>query len=288
VSDAIDKTAAGATRGLFGALGFILLMLGLEGMTIYKAEIGLGFGAVLAILGVLCFFAAALWGTLRKYITPEGERIIGNAAKNRWLWAGLVFIFLEVLIFSPFIEQHRIPFRSIAIEPSFGGVFDEFGSELGSPTGIARPAAIRPREPSAVVAFFDHGTAIWDRQRLAIYRLKSQSRWDVWPHTNEAIDPKWFDSDAVRKALHLPDGVSVPWGGFASEWAADPEAWKWLGDFQWSCILDGDKTFFQDFENGHLLGPLPVRKGSNDGQIVILFSNGAWESRRSLADAPCS
>ena len=33
MSEAIEKTAAGATRGFFAALGFILLMLGLEGMT---------------------------------------------------------------------------------------------------------------------------------------------------------------------------------------------------------------------------------------------------------------
>jgi hypothetical protein len=50
MSEAVEKTAAGATKSLFGALGFILLMLGLEGMT-GAAGIQFGLGFFLAILG---------------------------------------------------------------------------------------------------------------------------------------------------------------------------------------------------------------------------------------------
>ena len=49
MSDAIEKTAAGATRSLLGALGFILLLLGLEMMT-EKAGIQFGLGLFLSLL----------------------------------------------------------------------------------------------------------------------------------------------------------------------------------------------------------------------------------------------
>jgi hypothetical protein len=48
MSDAIEKTAAGATRGLFGILAFILLMVGIEGMTgAVQLPPGLGFWLIL-------------------------------------------------------------------------------------------------------------------------------------------------------------------------------------------------------------------------------------------------
>jgi hypothetical protein len=109
MSDAIEKTAAGATRTLFGALGFILLMVGIEGM-IPSQVIGLVSGAVLALIGIGFFFLAAVWNGVRPYITAEGERKFGAIARSRIVWAVLATVFFEAVLFLPFIEQRRWPF----------------------------------------------------------------------------------------------------------------------------------------------------------------------------------
>jgi hypothetical protein len=77
MSDAIEKTAAGATRGFFGSLGFILLMLGLKGMT-GAAGIQFGVGLFLALIGGLCFYAAFFWETAKKVLSAEAQQAIGR------------------------------------------------------------------------------------------------------------------------------------------------------------------------------------------------------------------
>jgi hypothetical protein len=68
MSEAIEKTAAGATRSFFGTLGFILLMVGVEGMT-GVAGIPVGAGLFLALLGALCVYAAFFWETAKSIIS---------------------------------------------------------------------------------------------------------------------------------------------------------------------------------------------------------------------------
>jgi hypothetical protein len=109
MSDAAEKTAGGATRGLFGALGFILLMLGLEMIT-DKASIQFGLGVFLCLLSVFCFYIAYIWESWKKYLTLEAQQAIGNFARNPGTWRSIGVVVFLMLIFSPFIEQHRWPF----------------------------------------------------------------------------------------------------------------------------------------------------------------------------------
>jgi len=118
MSDAIEKTAAGATRGFFGSLGFILLMLGLEGMT-GAAGIQFGVGLFLALIGGLCFYAAFFWETAKKVLSAEAQQAVGHLAQSRVTWFGMIFLGLETLILSRFIEERHWPF-SYPADPQVG------------------------------------------------------------------------------------------------------------------------------------------------------------------------
>jgi hypothetical protein len=109
MSDAVEKTAAGATRGFFGALGFILLMLGLEGMT-GAAEIRFGLGLFLTLLGALCCYAAFFWESAKRVLSLEAQATIGRFAQSRITWLAMIFLVIEALILSRFVEERRWPF----------------------------------------------------------------------------------------------------------------------------------------------------------------------------------
>lgn len=109
MSDVVEKTAAGATRGFFGALGFILLLLGLEGMT-GAAGIQFGVGLFLALIGFLCFYAAFFWENAKKVLSVEAQQVIARFAQSRITWFGMLFLVLQTLILSRFVEEHRWPF----------------------------------------------------------------------------------------------------------------------------------------------------------------------------------
>jgi hypothetical protein len=109
MSDPIEATAAGATRAFFGALAFIFLMLGLEGMT-GIAGIPFGLGLFLALLGAFCFYAFVFWENAKRVLSTEAQAAIGRFAQSQVTWFGMLFLVFQTLILAPFIEQHRWPF----------------------------------------------------------------------------------------------------------------------------------------------------------------------------------
>lgn len=107
--DAIEKTAAGATRGLLGSYSFILVMLGLE---MWTAQHGtqFGLGLFLLILGGLLAYAAFFWETAKRVLSVEAQTAIGKFAQGRATWAFVLFLVFQAFLFAPFVEQHRWPF----------------------------------------------------------------------------------------------------------------------------------------------------------------------------------
>ena len=109
MSDAVEKTAAGATRGFLGSLSFILLMLGLEMLT-DKSGIQLGLGFFLIIFGAICAYAAFFWESAKKILSMEAQVAIGRFSQSRMTWFGMLFLILQTIILSRFVEEHRWPF----------------------------------------------------------------------------------------------------------------------------------------------------------------------------------
>jgi hypothetical protein len=116
MSDAIDRTAAGATRGLLGSYSFILVMLGLEMWTSEHAT-QFGLGLFLLILGGLLAYAAFFWETAKKVLSIEAQTAIGHFAQSRATWAFVIFLVVQAFVAAPFIEQRRWPF-SYPAEPA--------------------------------------------------------------------------------------------------------------------------------------------------------------------------
>jgi hypothetical protein len=128
MSDPIETTAAGATRTFFGALGFILLMVGVEGMT-GQAPLTVFSAAVCVALGASCFYLAFFWERAKTHLSGEAQQAIGTFAQNRIVKFGMIFLVLLTLILSPFIEQRRWPF-SYAADPSVFTERDRLRNEM--------------------------------------------------------------------------------------------------------------------------------------------------------------
>jgi hypothetical protein len=121
VSDPIENTAGGATRVLFGSLAFILLMVGVEGMT-GVAPTTIPGAIILLIFGVMCAYAAVFWENAKKIFSIETQEKIANFASNRITKFGMLFLVLQALLLSPFIEQHRWPFSYHAGDAEFNEI----------------------------------------------------------------------------------------------------------------------------------------------------------------------
>jgi hypothetical protein len=89
--DSLQDTAPKATKALFGALGFILLMVGLEMLT-DKEGIRVGLGMLLCLLGALSFYAAVFWESAKRILSLEAQQALGNFAQNRNTWLGFSLV----------------------------------------------------------------------------------------------------------------------------------------------------------------------------------------------------
>jgi hypothetical protein len=79
--DAVEKTAGGATRSLFGSLGFILLTVGVEGMTT-QTSLQVGVWAVLIIAGAGCVDAAFFWESAKNILSDSAQKALGSFAQH--------------------------------------------------------------------------------------------------------------------------------------------------------------------------------------------------------------
>ena len=109
MSDDLQTTFSGATKGLFGAIGFILIMVGLE-MMVDKEGVRLGLAVFVLLLGAICFYVAVAWHKIKGILTEETQRSIGLFAQSRATKLTVFALALFSLILSPFVEQHRWPF----------------------------------------------------------------------------------------------------------------------------------------------------------------------------------
>jgi hypothetical protein len=124
MSDVAGKTAAGAVRGLFAALGFIFVVLGLGlEATTDRPDGQLALGLILFLLGALFFCVVVFWDRVAQNLGVRAQFTIADFARSRNTWLGLCLIILLTLIFSPFIEQHRWPF-SFPTDPA---VYEQLG-----------------------------------------------------------------------------------------------------------------------------------------------------------------
>jgi hypothetical protein len=130
VSDPVETTAAGATRSFLGIIAFILLMVGIEGIT-GAVELPPGLAFWLILTGGLCAYAAFFWETAKKVLSVEAQQAIGRFSQSQVTWFGMIFLVLATIIMSPFIEQRRWPF-SYPVDPAIAAENNALKNQLNN------------------------------------------------------------------------------------------------------------------------------------------------------------
>jgi hypothetical protein len=133
VSDAIDKTAAGATRTFFGALAFILLMVGVEKVTGH-VSISWFSGAILMALGAICFYLAFFWESAKRFLSVDAQEAIERFSQSRIVRFGMLCLVIEAVIMSRFFEEQRWPF-SYPTDPAVITENNKLKNDLNSAKG---------------------------------------------------------------------------------------------------------------------------------------------------------
>jgi hypothetical protein len=133
MADASEKTAGGATRVLFGTLGFIFIMVGVEGVT-GVAHLPFGGWLILLVAGGICTYAAFFWEKARGVLSENAQTAIGKFAQHPVTTFGVLALAVLTLILSPFIEQHRWPF-SYPADPKIEQENNQLKSDLNTTRG---------------------------------------------------------------------------------------------------------------------------------------------------------
>ena len=76
----------------------------------------------LVLLGIGCYFALVLWKSLKRYFRAHVLTDISAIATSPRWWLAILGIFLLAVIFSPYVEQHRLPFIQTQNEDITGSI----------------------------------------------------------------------------------------------------------------------------------------------------------------------
>jgi hypothetical protein len=68
-------------------------------------------------------------------------------------------------------------------------------------------------------------------------------------------------------------------------WKGDPEHWKWLGWLEWQCRFL-DKIYYQQFENGIVLGTFRAHPTQDEGQVIAILDDDTWRTRSVSKQVP--
>jgi hypothetical protein len=158
--------------------------------------------------------------------------------------------------------------------------------DLGEPTTVAISTPLKGG--GLYQASFDYGAAFWISALNDNFILYDKDK-DWTRIVDRTKDDVWVDNkEAVRVRLQIPPSGAVHQGAIARFYAADPTARKRLGQTNWTCLLNGDYVFVQNFEHGTVFGPVRTDKDNtnNVAQIVVLKDIGKkWDYAPAVDEA---
>jgi hypothetical protein len=114
--DTLHDTAPKATKALFGTLGFILIMVGIELMTEREGP-RYALGLPLLTAGATCFYAVVAWAAIRERLPEAAKSTIATIARSPQWWFGTILVALLVAALSPYVQEGRWPFVSWFVTP---------------------------------------------------------------------------------------------------------------------------------------------------------------------------
>jgi pimeloyl-ACP methyl ester carboxylesterase len=172
------------------------------------------------------------------------------------------------------------PKPMLAVHPLFKSMYDTYSIELG------RPRAPAQLSDDAYLAEYDGSMIVWIKPLLTIFYLPHNVDRKVirQPDTVWA-PPELFDDAHLRRLFNTPGDRYPPHGGVAYHWQKDPERWKWVGWRQWFCRYF-DEVFYQEFESGTIFGPFHINPSRPEGQVFVVFNDGARHPRIASPKVP--
>lgn len=206
MSEDLKDDFSGATKGLFAAIGLMLLFVGSD-MIAEKEGLRLGIGIFVVLIGAACFYAAFAWQSAKKILSAEAQIAIGRFARSRATWLTVLFLLIQSLILSKFVEQRRWPFSY----PADPAVYAE--NKESKPDALRWRAAINLR----------NGAKAQNGERLTCkYGLSltggGGAAFQLWTELQPVLDLAHWDyvpGASEYPDVQLPHGLTILIGGEA-------------------------------------------------------------------------
>jgi len=167
------------------------------------------------------------------------------------------------------IIQDNIPYQT-AIAREF---------KLARTPSLGNPLRGIETTTDAYMAAHEHAMIIFLPPLLEMIVLPNTSERKAkrQPISSYHDDRKWFDDEYLQRVFDPPQDGKPPEYRVAELWYKDPAQWKWIGWREWSCFWAlNDKFYYQEFENGIILGVFPTGKTISESQIFTITNNGVW------------
>jgi uncharacterized protein (TIGR02594 family) len=116
MSDTSD-TADGTIRVWLSGASLACIFAAVDLFVVHESFVG---GLNLVVLSAALAWAQYKWGWLKTTIHPRLLQTMNNVATDARWWLGLLGIILLAAIFSPFVEQHRLPFAWLLPQQNLG------------------------------------------------------------------------------------------------------------------------------------------------------------------------
>lgn len=188
---------------------------------------------------------------------------------------------MVAVVFSPFVEQHRWPFTTTTTTnqiPLSHNVPKEIVAAFDS---VAAPQLGKPGEIKPAISFayavHERATSLWFVPDItSIFLPTASGDKPVKYLPNSAIwkgnegGKNYFDDETARKLTGTPKDKYPPLGGLARLWELDKNRWDWIGYREFEYHYGPNKVFFQRFERGLKIGPLPAGNKSNQAEVLVI------------------
>jgi hypothetical protein len=174
------------------------------------------------------------------------------------------------------------PIASEADAPQ--GELDDFKSTYAAYPKLGK--ALRPiiTSSDSYIGIHENAIALWIQPILTIFILPADKNKKMirFQELSRPIDFKWYDDAQLRAYFKTPSGKFPPFGGIATDW----NKWNWIGWRLWHCSLKPNLTFYQEFENGIIVGMFPNDTIHRDGRIFVIFNDDTFVQREANSYAP--
>ncbi len=220
------------------------------------------------------FGCIAVWELLGYFIKQLPKRFWIALPLSLALLAGTWWLYVSL---RPDVDD------AISTSRVFKVIYADYAKRLGK-----KKSSIRPIDNSRYI--HEHAVVLWmgerstddiDKLRRYVYVLWNSGKFERREYvrnppslcSNLHYDQKL---EQMPEFKNRPPGLEPPYGGIAQLWIENPEQWKPIGYREpWLCF--GSSVYYQQFENGIVVGPFTWQEREPQGVYFLLFDNGSMD-----------